>query len=658
MSDAGHYRADVQGLRGVAVLLVVAFHAWPALLPGGYIGVDVFFVVSGYLITRLLSKELDATGRIDFKAFYARRIRRLLPAAALVIATTAVLALRYRSPLEAKDFASTAVAAILYLSNVWFAALSVDYLQEGLQRNLLLHTWSLGVEEQFYLLWPALLAASALVFRRAGRPGALAWTVGVVSMLSFAACVWLTFTVQSWAFFGLPTRAWELGAGAAAALLEGRERTLGVPVRRAMVLAGLAGLLTAAFAFSGDTRFPGYAALLPVCGALLIISGGGADGSSGASGALQLGLLQRLGDLSYSWYLWHWPTLILVADLWPSADRSLVAAAGVALSLGLARLTFLFVEDPVRRNEKLRAHPARTYALALMLTASTVAVVGAALFAGTGSHLTDPRRKLEQAARDRPALYDDRCFAAALDTEPPACLYGAAKGTHTVVLIGDSHAAQWFPALERLALVHGWRLAVFVKAACPLAVVDLFDPKLNRPYVECTQWRERAMQRIAEMRPSLVFAASSSFYEPFLSRDRPAIERWQKGLDESLRRLEQSIEHVLLIRDTPRPGFHVPGCLARAWKQGGSPATDCAFSLPDSMLGSAHEVELAAAAARSRVSVIDLTDRICPSASCRTERDGVVLFHDSQHLSATFARHLAEPLWQRLPAAARAALAR
>ena len=651
------FRHDVQGLRGVAVLLVVAYHAWPALLPGGYVGVDVFFVISGYLITGLLLREIEATGRIDFAAFYARRIRRLLPAATLVIATTAVLAALSLSPLEAREFAPTAVAAAVYLSNVWFALLSVDYLQEGLHRNLLLHTWSLGVEEQFYLVWPALIAASMLAFRRAGSRRAVMWMIGGISLSSLVACLWLTFTVQNWAFFSLPTRAWELGAGAAAALLEGRARTAGATTRRVTAFAGLACILAAALAFSGQTRFPGYAALLPVLGAFLVIQAGSTE-AGGTMGLLRFGPLQRLGDLSYSWYLWHWPTLILVADLWPAVDRNLVAAAGVAVSLGLARLTYVFVENPVRHHPVLRVRPARTFILALMLTAGTIGIAAAGWFASSGGLESDIRRKMEQASRDRPRLYDDRCFASALDVEPPECIYGAAGGRHTVVLVGDSHAAQWFPAIERLALENGWRLAVFVKAACPLAAVEIFDPKLNRPYVECTQWREKVMQRVAALRPTLVVAANASAYEPFVRRDREAIARWHRGLEESLDRLGQSAGHVVLIRDTPRPGFHVPGCLARAGLRGGKPAAPCTYWLSEATVAEAYEVERAAAEGRPSVSVLDMTPNICASANCPVERNGVVLFHDSQHLSGTFARSLAEPLWQKLPASIRTALAR
>lgn len=649
------YRPDVQALRGIAVLLVVACHAWPDALPGGYVGVDVFFVISGYLITSLLLREIEATGRIDFQAFYARRIRRLLPAAALMIATTTIFVALSPSSLGATDFGKTAIAAALYFSNIRLAILSIDYLQEGLHENLLLHTWSLGVEEQFYLVWPALIAASTLAFRRVSNLRAIAWMITGISALSFLACIWLTNAMPSWAFFSLPARTWELGIGAAAVLVERRARFIALAqnTRRTLVFTGLLCILTAGLAFSGQTRFPGYAALLPVVGAFLIIIGGTADAEGRTCGVLHFEPLQRLGDLSYSWYLWHWPALILIANRWPMVDRNLVAVIGVAVSLGLARLTYIHVENPIRNLTALRERPALTFAFALLLTIATISVVGAGRLVASGGHEADARRKMGQAARDRPRLYEDKCFASALDIDPPECVYGAADGKRTVALVGDSHAAQWFPAIEKLAVAQGVRLLVFVKAACPLAIVEPLDPKLKRPYVECTQWRQKVFDRLALEQPMLVIGGNSSFYDTFVGSDIEAQAQWRQGLEASLDQLGRISGHVVMIRDTPRPGFHAPACLARAYARREKPALACTFPLAESVLPNAVEVERAAAQ-RSNVAFIDLTDAICTSRLCMVERDNMVLFHDAQHMTATFARSLADSLWRRLPDAVRA----
>lgn len=651
-----YFRGDIQALRAIAVVLVVVFHAWPAALPGGYVGVDVFFVISGYLITALLLRELEASGRIDFAAFYARRIRRLLPAAALVIVATVCMFALTHSVLEARQFVPSSVAAALYVSNLWFASRSVEYLQDGVETDPLLHTWSLGVEEQFYLVWPALLlAAWRLAPRRSPPRLALAWVLVGAGLASLLASVLLTSTSASWAFFSLPTRAWEFCIGAAAVLLQPHVRPIGAAARRAAVWLGLLCMVGAAFAFSARTPFPGVVALLPVVGAFLVIVAGGEDLRAGAFDPLRSRALAWLGDRSYSLYLWHWPVLIAVAQLWPGSERYQVVAAGVILSLLLAALSFQWVENPVRHHQRLRT-PRRALALgaALMVGTLGVAVCGP-LLAPAGFDLAT-RRAAEHAIRDRPRLYDDRCFASALQADPPACMYGDASARHTIVLVGDSHAAQWFPALEELARTRKLRIAVFVKAACPLADFEPFDPKLGRPYTECTRWRETVFSRMAQLRPELVVVSQASTYDPFVARGAEAIAQWQDALVRSLDRLATVAGHVTMIRDTPLPGFHVPRCLAREAALRRFDPAACHFVRETAAASAAFEVERAAAAGRAGVSLLDLSEAICPAPICAVERDGIVLFHDAQHLSASFARSLAGVLWTQLPATVQARL--
>jgi peptidoglycan/LPS O-acetylase OafA/YrhL len=656
VSSHQHRRSDIQGLRGLAILLVVVFHAWQNVLPGGYIGVDVFFVISGYLITGLLLREIDASGRIDFAAFYARRIRRLLPAAALV--TVAAVGLQLlRAPWDMRDFSTTAVAAALYVSNMWFAALSVDYLQEGVHRNMLLHTWSLAVEEQFYLVWPALVAAAAAWSRRTGSLAAVVWMTAGLSMLSFAACLWLSAAQPSWAFFSLPTRAWEFGFGAGACLLERRAWQPAEALRRMLAPAGLLCILAAATLYSAGTAFPGHAALLPAAGALLVVLGGMGGRADGSFSVLGLPALQRLGDWSYAWYLWHWPVLIYFADAWPALPRWQTALAGVLVSLGLASASHALVESPVRYGALSRARPSRTLVFGLLLTLLVVGLAAGSRFVTARDKNPEERRRIERAARDHPRIYDDNCLARATDTAPPVCFYGRVDSRHTIALMGDSHAAQWFPAVEKLALAHGARLAVFVKAACPVATVEPFDARLRRPYVECTTWREEVLQRLAQLRPKLVIAGNSSFYEAFVGGGDPqAPAQWRAGWQTTLDRVAAIGSPVVMLRDTPRPPSHVPRCLGEAWlRQDKSPAA-CSFGLSSSLLTNAFELERSAAQGREGVWLVDMTDTICPGPVCAVQRDGVILYHDAQHLSARFASSLADALWRRMPTAAQSAL--
>jgi peptidoglycan/LPS O-acetylase OafA/YrhL len=326
------HRRDIEGLRAVAVLLVVLYHCGVRFLGGGYVGVDVFFVISGYLITGLLLREAAATGRISILGFYARRIRRLLPAALLVTAATVVAAYRWLPPLRAPQVALDGLFTTLYGLNYRLAGVGIDYLQADAAPSPLQHFWSLAVEEQFYLLWPVLLLL--------GWRWKRSVLVGVV-VVSLGTSLWQTAANPTWAYFGLHTRAWELGAGALVAVLGGRLPTVFAPL-------GVGAIVLAAVLYTDRTAFPGYAALLPVAGTVAVLLA--------PSRLLDAAPLQAVGQLSYSWYLWHWPFLAF------GGRPRLVLAAG---ALGAAALTYALVENPVR---ELRIPARRAVAGGLAVT--------------------------------------------------------------------------------------------------------------------------------------------------------------------------------------------------------------------------------------------------------------------------------------------------
>ncbi|MBU6280558.1 MAG: acyltransferase, partial [Actinomycetales bacterium] len=319
--EAGaHRRADIQGLRAIAVLLVVAFHAGLPV-PGGFVGVDVFFVISGFVITGLLLREFAGSGRLNFRRFYSRRFRRLIPALALVVTVTALLAIPLQSPFGAQQVtAKTGIGSMLLLANAVIYQVSGAYFDGPAELNALLNTWSLSVEEQFYLLFPAVLAVgwwlSRRWFSRVGHRELGAITlVALLSGASFALSVWFTFADHpigfierpaQFAFYASLTRAWEFGAGALLAFAAQRWQ----PSQRAGLILGSAGavlLILSVFLIDGAVPFPGWAALPPVAATLLLI----AAGPTSATGrALSVGVMVWIGALSYSWYLWHWPLIV------------------------------------------------------------------------------------------------------------------------------------------------------------------------------------------------------------------------------------------------------------------------------------------------------------------------------------------------------------
>jgi peptidoglycan/LPS O-acetylase OafA/YrhL len=305
------FRPDLEGLRAVAVVLVLLYHAAVPGFTGGYVGVDVFFVLSGFLITGLLLREVRRTGTISLPSFYARRARRLLPASALVLLVTMVASALVLPPLLVPGVAGDAAAASLYVSNMRFAFQATDYLQAEMAPSPLLHFWSLGVEEQFYVFWPALVLLIARGRADAGRRVAIA--AGIISAVSFGLALWLTEANAPWAFFSLPTRAWELGLGAFLAI--GGTQLARIPARPAAVAAwvGLAMVGISGVVLSTETPFPGTAALLPTVGSALVIAGGFRQAPFAPGRWLSLAIPRFLGRISYSLYLWHWPVLILPA---------------------------------------------------------------------------------------------------------------------------------------------------------------------------------------------------------------------------------------------------------------------------------------------------------------------------------------------------------
>jgi len=347
-------RPDIQGLRGLAVLLVVLFHAGVPFTPGGFIGVDVFFVISGFLITGLLMREVERSNHIRYLDFIARRARRLLPAALVVIAFVGAASVLVYPPLERLDVMSAARSAALYVANLWFAIRTVDYFGVAAASNPLLHMWSLAVEEQFYVGWPAFLALAAFGLKRGDLRSRVTWAVAVLSAITFAACVWMTWFAQPWAFFGTPFRAWEFGLGALVYLLAPHISRL---PQSALAWSGLAGLvlvLGTALALHDEAPFPGAIALLPTAGTALMLASLHAPGGVGA--LLSWRPLARVGDISYSWYLWHWPLLVMFPILLPE-QRVLAIVAAVAISYLAAELSYRYVEEPFRHGFAMRIRP-------------------------------------------------------------------------------------------------------------------------------------------------------------------------------------------------------------------------------------------------------------------------------------------------------------
>ena len=653
------FNPELQGLRAIAILLVVAYHAQHRLLSGGYIGVDVFFVISGFLITGLLAREAEATGTVQLARFYARRARRLLPAAMLVLIATVVMARLTDSPLELKMFGSVAVATALYVSNFWFAYLATDYLRAGeADISPLLHYWSLCVEEQFYLLWPALILLLLWAFRKSRRVDSVL-TVGLLSVGigSLLTSIVLTRINQPWSFFGTPARAWEFAFGGVTALIVGRRGSGSAGFANAIAALGIACVVSAAFLFDEQTAIPGFAALLPVGGTCLVLAMSTRELGTSVTAFLRTRPLQTLGDLSYSWYLWHWPVILFLKDRGDKASL-IPGAAGAVISLGLAWVTFKLIEKPIREYTPLVARSRLSIAGGLLL-AAVGAFAGLVVRQSAAAALAVPaQRRYQAAVEDHPRVYADGCHAVFLAVALQDCVYGRTSSDSTMMLIGDSHAAQWFPAAEAVALRRGWRLVSLTKSGCPPFAFEPFDRTVRRAYVECTDWQERVFQRVARLRPALVILALSNRYDLHEGGNQKApleIELWRSGVRETLRRLRPVVGSVVLIRDTPFLSENAPKCLARAEWLGKDKATACAFSPVGAPSRITEQIAVEEFQRSGTAEVVDMGSAICPRGPCGYERSGLVLFLDNHHLTATFSRTLAPELDTRITAALRVA---
>jgi peptidoglycan/LPS O-acetylase OafA/YrhL len=645
--EGKRFRPDVEGLRAIAVAIVLLYHADIPGFSGGFVGVDVFFVLSGFLITGLLMQELEATGRIHLARFYARRVRRLLPASALVALFTFVVGRFVLPPLQVADLRGDAVATATYLANVRFAQTGTDYLAaEGVSPYQ--HYWSLALEEQFYLAWPVILLVAYLVGRRSSfitPRRAVIWVVCVLVASSLALSVALTATRQPWAFFLLPTRAWELGAGGMLALAMQRH-TPRDSTARLLVIAGLATIALSTFLFGRVADFPGWIAMIPVLGTVLCLAGGETRGIGVR--ILSLEPLQRVGKRSYSIYLWHWPLLVLAGAEAGRGAPVIERVALLALALALAWLTFALLEDPIRQHRALAARPAVSFGLATAITATSIAAAFASTTMPnieTGVDVPDstdiafqdvdslstpvlPDNLLPalMAARSSNArVYTDGCHIDQTATElPQHCVYGDPEASRILVLFGDSHAANWFPALERIAREDGWRLLSRTKSACPPYGVPRIQHGVD--YVACDVWREKVLDEIRSLEPNLVMTAAER-------RDEEGHE-FLTGMSRTVRSIAPS--PTLVLSTAPKIGRDVPACVSLHRFDIGRCSPPRPTAYPAARWQEEREVVEAAGG-----DIVDLGDILCGDERCPTVVGNLLMYRDSSHLTEEYSEALA-----------------
>lgn len=685
-------RPDIQALRAIAVLLVVLNHLWPTRLPGGYIGVDVFFVVSGFLISAHLLKELENTGRIRLGTFYARRARRLLPAAYLVTIVSVIGTIALMPVSRWKEAASEAFAASGYFLNWLLAAKSVDYSASNAASTVVQHYWSLSVEEQFYIVWPVVLIGAFWLATKLRQRVRVVLTAVVVAaaVASFAVAVITTVTSRNEAYFVTYNRVWEFALGAFVALAASwlLKHTQSRPwLQVSAQWIGLATLAVVPFFFDHTTLFPGPWAALPAIATALIIAVGPGVPKYSPFAFLRIRPVQFTGDISYSLYLWHWP-LIVLAPFALGRDLRLVdRLAIIAIAFALAAATKYLVEDTTRQRllagaslpeffSALAASIAVLFAASVAITGVVDARVAAdakreaqlqtsacfgALSLAPGANCGDPFApidKLPVAENQTPWFVEPACapvpgtVTVGSEDHFQRCEFGGGQADAPEVwLVGDSHAEHWQAGLFSVARAEGWNLNVSLLGGCPLIEtprVSFLDGPADSQQTQqrCLDWSESLSAAIAtqETPPDLIIASSFAAAEKIDDgTGRPQDQQYFDATTRLLTAWTHPGTDVAVIRDVPTAReTSTPDCLAKNMQ------TPAACESPRAEALSDDPFAAAAAKFPQGVTVLDLTDRFCNETTCFPLVGGVPVYYDGNHISRSYSLSLAEPLRERL----------
>ena len=684
-SKASGFQPEIQALRALAVTIVVGFHLWPTHLTGGFIGVDVFFAISGYLITAHLLREISHHGTVYFRLFWARRIRRLLPAAAVVLATSFLAMVLFLPHRLWQGTALQIAASSTGIENWALASNSVDYFAANNQPSLVQHFWSLSLEEQFYLFWPVFLGVLLFACRKSsGKVRACVLGAGMCAVfaVSLSWSVVSTISTPAAAYFSPLTHGWEFAAGGILALLTNvlrRSRWDSLPRTRAVASwIGVGAILYSAVSFTGQSAFPGWIALIPTAGTLLVIAAGTSSSRIQSPLLLKSRPVQFIGGSSYSAYLWHWPLIVAFPFIF---DRELGLRSKVAVllfSLLLGWLTKVLVEDPARISPLLNKHTWVNYAF-VALTATAIVASSALVWNSAAEQAVAAQHRASVAIHVQLAEHASCFGAAAMEDEAQCpdshrvsvklgpdfavddwgsiagvtkdgtlpdksscvdfssnrsgyldCSLGDQKSSVTMAVVGDSHALAMIEPLAKIAEEHGWKMRAFLRNSCTASLPMAYSA---RGKADCNSWREQVANRIADDSSiNIVVTTGFTRGEPevgFLGSKHDLVqdysELWSKWKDHGKR--------VFVVEDVPlTSGQSVPECVASQIAS----IDPCAVSRASAL---AYDPVLDAVAATNSksVSLVPISSAFCDRVHCHSVIGGVIAYRDPHHLSATFA---------------------
>ncbi|WP_020498081.1 acyltransferase family protein [Sciscionella marina] len=652
------YRPELQGVRALAALLVVAYHIWFNRISGG---VDIFFLISGFLITGQLVRAASGKG-IQFRAMWGRMFKRLLPAALTVLVVCMAVSLALLPQDRWLQTIKETVASALYYENWQLAADSVNYFARHNTQSFAQHYWSLSIQGQFYLVWPLLIFGIALLARKVLKrklSGVVAVVLAVVFLASLAYSVYLTDVNQQYAYFNSFTRVWEFALGGLLALFID---AIVLPRVLRIVLGwiGVVGIVSCGLVIDVGTVFPGYVALWPTMSAALTIMAGATESKFGADFLLASKPLEYLGNISYSLYLWHWPLMLF----WLLAlDRDTIGLRGglvlLAASLVLAMLSYHFIESPVRDSKIGVNNRWGAYRFAVIALVPTLVLAGGWQllsqqeikksqladasdpnypgaraqqpgFQYAGDEQPEIRPSLISLPNDWAVVRQRQCTPSALDKELSICKSPTnGKPSKRVVIVGDSHAQQFIAPLNDISKRRNWQLVSMLKGACPFSTKSEDAPGDR----SCVNFNKAAEREIVKMHPDAVITLASRNVQKGLTESTPP------GFAEQWRRLGKAGIPVLAVRDTPRFSFSPPNCVQAKGKDNPS-------------CGAVRKEYLADKPPYEKVKnlpentdFLDFSNYLCTDTVCPPVIGNVYVYLDDNHPSATYLRTMA-PIWE------------
>ena len=666
------FRPDIEGLRAIAVILVVLGHSGLGLR-GGFIGVDIFFVISGFLITRIMFLEAIKTKTISLANFYARRIIRILPASIFVLLCTLLASFFWLSPLQFLNYATDGLWATFSVLNYRLAINGTDYFNTTAIPTPFQHYWSLCVEQQFYFIWPLVMVVLAKLFSKKSYFGNI---VSAVLVVIIGISLYLSYTItsssQPWAYFGLHTRAWQMAIGALLAI--NIQKFANLPTRLASLFSwiGFGGLIYALAIFTENTPYPSVWAMIPTLATAVIVASGVNFNKFSFESVFGIPVFQFVGKVSYSWYLVHWPMFVIFL-LAGERNNFVDQIACVVISFFVAVVCYYIIENPIRHNIAIKSKLKNIYILSLCLLLFAGGITGSIIYLKTKNlenknnlqnsseqqksiipnktidtegNLTkkmqgainvkklpqDLTPTIETASKDKPV----GCIAVEkvefVDSSN-ICVKGDVNSKKTIVLLGDSHAHQWQSPLDQIAKNTGYKLLIYVKAGCPIQDIKHINNILNRDYTECYSWRESALNQLETTKPDVIIYTGIMY----ANSNTEAYTKY-------IKRLSQIGSKLYNITDNVYPSKLIPDCLS----QNANDISKCSFSLKTAIIAK-KEKNLETEISKSFGSkVIETENLFCQNDLCPAIIDNIIVYQDKSHITNTYAKYLTNVLEQRL----------